>query len=410
MFNFDEYDGLYDDVGSMFNFDVYDGLYDDDVFVGPQPTTTQANGSMFNFDSPDGQYTDDYSYDYSTDVVGPHPTNIQGTLIDTSYLRPGDEGYGWQYYSDGTVISPDNKYYQEGQLVWEPPGQLQQAFQSLLGTVTKMGGAAGTQLRRLIVGDNGNVNWRNVAGLAGGLYGLAQSNRPQEKLGYQGGIPQYTALRAAVPQDAGGQDAGAQDVQTPEGGVDFASSGAPELGAVLRPDGSNYIANYTPPATTSARRPGSGGQRYFTDVQYAAPGDPSARSAMLQQLAQLQGGSSAAPQPQQQQQSEPEPAPEPQTLAAGGIASLAKGGAPRYLNGATDGMEDKIRANIDGKQEARLSHGEFVVPADVVGHLGNGNSEAGAKRLYDMMDWIRHARTGTTKQGKQINPDKYLPK
>jgi hypothetical protein len=71
-------------------------------------------------------------------------------------------------------------------------------------------------------------------------------------------------------------------------------------------------------------------------------------------------------------------------------------------------MADKIPANIDGKQEARLSHGEFVVPADVVSHLGNGNSDAGADRLYAMMDRVRKARTGTKKQGKQINPNKYL--
>jgi hypothetical protein len=91
--------------------------------------------------------------------------------------------------------------------------------------------------------------------------------------------------------------------------------------------------------------------------------------------------------------------------ASGGIAEMARG---RYLSGATDGMADKIPARIGGKQEAKLSHGEFVIPADVVGHLGNGNSEAGAQRLYAMMDKIRKARTGTTKQGKQINPDKFL--
>jgi hypothetical protein len=49
------------------------------------------------------------------------------------------------------------------------------------------------------------------------------------------------------------------------------------------------------------------------------------------------------------------------------------------------------------------------VPADVVSHLGNGNSDAGAKKLYQMMDKIRTARTGTKKQGKQINPDKFMP-
>jgi len=79
------------------------------------------------------------------------------------------------------------------------------------------------------------------------------------------------------------------------------------------------------------------------------------------------------------------------------------------LGGATDGMADKIPARIGKNQKARLSHGEFVVPADVVSHLGNGNSEAGAKRLYEMMDRIRQARTGNTKQGRQINPNKFLP-
>lgn len=97
----------------------------------------------------------------------------------------------------------------------------------------------------------------------------------------------------------------------------------------------------------------------------------------------------------------------PIPAARGGLMQLAKG---RYLNGPTDGMEDKIPATISGKQPARLSHGEFVVPADVVSHLGNGNSNAGAQRLYDMMDRVRKARTGTPKQGKQINPNKYLPK
>ena len=98
-----------------------------------------------------------------------------------------------------------------------------------------------------------------------------------------------------------------------------------------------------------------------------------------------------------------------QEKAAGGIASLAEGGKPRYLQGETDGMADKIPSNIDGSQEAALSHGEFVIPADVVSHLGNGNSDAGAKKLYEMMDRIREARTGTKEQGKEINPDKFMP-
>jgi hypothetical protein len=95
-----------------------------------------------------------------------------------------------------------------------------------------------------------------------------------------------------------------------------------------------------------------------------------------------------------------------QQFAEGGIANLAKG---RYLNGSTDGMADQIPASIDGKQPAALSDGEFVIPADVVSHLGNGNSDAGAKVLEQMMARTRKERTGNSKQGKQINPRNVLP-
>ena len=99
-----------------------------------------------------------------------------------------------------------------------------------------------------------------------------------------------------------------------------------------------------------------------------------------------------------------------QRAEGGEIDGYAKGGGLHYLKSAEDGMADKIPATIDNKQPARLSGGEFVIPADVVSHLGNGNSEAGAKQLYAMMDRIRHARTGNKEQGKQINPAKFTPK
>ena len=79
-----------------------------------------------------------------------------------------------------------------------------------------------------------------------------------------------------------------------------------------------------------------------------------------------------------------------------------------YLGGSTDGMADQIPASIDNAQPAALSDGEFVIPADVVSHLGNGNSDSGAKQLYGMMDKIRTARTGTKEQGRQIEPQKFL--
>jgi len=173
-------------------------------------------------------------------------------------------------------------------------------------------------------------------------------NDPQvQKVGYQGEIPEYDMLRERVP--------------------------------------GTYDPN---------RRPGSSGQRYFTDARFVPRGTlPAPMSA--EGLAALNASNPAR-----------RTLPVGTGMAAGGIAQLKEG---KYLDGASDGMADEVPASIEGEQEAMLSDGEFVVPADVVSHLGNGNSDAGAKELYDMMDRIRKARTGTTKQGKEIDPAKFLP-
>ena len=92
------------------------------------------------------------------------------------------------------------------------------------------------------------------------------------------------------------------------------------------------------------------------------------------------------------------------------LGGYAAGGNPRLLKGPGDGMSDNIPATINGRQPARLADGEFVIPADVVSHLGNGSTEAGAKHLHAMMNKVRKARTGNPKQGKQIKPQKYMPK
>jgi len=176
-------------------------------------------------------------------------------------------------------------------------------------------------------------------GALGGLAGLMGANKPTTTpSGYQGGIPQLTAVRTALPQPA----------RTPY-------TGQPAMG-----------------------------RRYFTDTQYVAPAQAEATRAAQQQAVQQQ---------------------QPVQAAHGGLMA-AKG---TYLRGSTDGMADELNTSIEGKQPAKLSHGEFVVPADVVSHLGNGNSDAGAKKLYQMMDRIRVARTGTKKQGKEINPDNFMP-
>jgi len=140
------------------------------------------------------------------------------------------------------------------------------------------------------------------------------------------------------------------------------------------------------------RRPGGAGRRYFSDTIYAKKPESEAMS-IAQARAKEQAQGLAALQA-------------PKNMAGGGILAMSKG---RYLNGSTDGMADKVPARIDSGQEARLSDGEFVIPADVVSHLGNGNSDAGAKALHAMMDRVRKERTGNKKQGKEITATKMLP-
>ena len=100
-----------------------------------------------------------------------------------------------------------------------------------------------------------------------------------------------------------------------------------------------------------------------------------------------------------------------QEAAKGGVMSglggYSDGG--RMLKGPGDGMSDSIPGVIGRKQPARLADGEFVVPADVVSHLGNGSTDAGARKLYAMMDKIRKARTGKKKQAPAVKADRYMP-
>ena len=95
----------------------------------------------------------------------------------------------------------------------------------------------------------------------------------------------------------------------------------------------------------------------------------------------------------------------------GSLGSYSDGG--RLLKGPGDGVSDSIPATIGKKQQpARLADGEFVVPARIVSELGNGSTEAGAKKLYAMMDRVQRARgktTGKNKVAANSRADKYLP-
>jgi hypothetical protein len=100
--------------------------------------------------------------------------------------------------------------------------------------------------------------------------------------------------------------------------------------------------------------------------------------------------------------------------AKGGMSHLggySDGG--RLLRGPGDGVSDSIPASIGKhRQPARLADGEFVVPARIVSELGNGSTEAGARKLYAMMDRIQKARGKTVGKGKvaaNSRSEKHLP-
>ena len=255
-----------------------------------------------------------------------------------------------------------------------------------------------------------SIDWGGLLSAgAGGLAGLLGGGSSQKPTGYQGKVPVYSAIRQQVP-----------------------------------------MAEQDP-----ARRPGSGGRQYFTNTQYIPRSDESGIAAALgkaqQQsdaiaranLAPSQGQRTAllnaaqslypmytpyaatpaapaetppadttTPAGSEETPYDPNQAGNSGGAAQGGLIGLAQGGStgqPLFLAGSTDGMADKIPAMIEGGQPAKLGHGEFVIPADVVGFLGSGNSEAGSKVLYDMMDRIRKNAHGSKKQIKPANLKKTLP-
>ena len=241
-----------------------------------------------------------------------------------------------------------------------------------LNTLTELlgGGLGAYGIGSLLSG--GTSNFNDFLGIGG---------RDQQPPGYQGGIPQYTAERTALPMvDTNLQNAQIRDWATQYGmnpDIQLAEAQKAMSQGTSFDQLMGYAAQnkkpYTPQAAMPSRRPGSGGRRYFSDVTY-----------------------------------EPVPPTTTVTAAQGGLMSLPQSKG-YYLGGPTDGMADKVPARIDGAQEAALSDGEFVLPADIVSHLGNGNSQAGAQILYDMMERVRKARTGRPEQGRQINPNKYTP-
>ena len=235
----------------------------------------------------------------------------------------------------------------------------------------------------------GNLNLSDIGkllggtssyGMAGQLAGLAGIGTLLNKVlgggsggfaGYQGGIPQYTASRTMkdIPQT----------VSVP--------------------------VSKENPTGIAARRPGSGGITYFTPMTYtkapvaAAPATADTTTATTNTAATVTPPATVVNEDTSYK-----------VFASGGIANLggySDGG--QLLRGPGDGVSDDIPATIGGRQPARLADGEFVVPARIVSELGNGSTDAGARKLYAMMDRIKATRAKAKNIAANTKADKHLP-
>lgn len=212
----------------------------------------------------------------------------------------------------------------------------------------KIGGSLASA-KKLVSGfmdKDGNIDFmKALLGLAAIKSMSDERGRQQQARGYKGGIPKYAATRTQIAQPA-----------------------------------------YVPYSGQAVM-----GGKQLSDVQYAAKGGimglrDGAFVIPADVVSHFGNGSSEA-----------------------GLKFLAEKLGATPIKGDGDGMSDSIDTTIDGKQPAKVAHEEAIVSPEKVKALGGGDPKKGAKKLYAMMDRVRKARTGTKKQGKQINPEKFTP-
>jgi hypothetical protein len=341
-------------------------------------TYTYDDGTVDTSDFTGGE-SQDYDLTSSEALAG------QGFLQD-------ETGNAYKLDDSGNLTFKDSKgtdftYNEEKGGFTDKDGNFAGGDNSLLNYVKKYGSKALDLLKT-----NGKFDPAKLLTVGIGAYKLATD---KDEGGYNVPIPKLDAVTQQIEYNDPNRRPGSMGRQyttDPRYVKQGDTAGLAAAQAASDAQKAGILAAYKPAAAPPAINPYAGQMAMKYNTPAPAATTPTGASAGLPAI------------PTQQQLMDPNYNINSIGMADGGIA-MAKG---RYLRGGTDGMADKISTTIDGDQEAALSHGEFVIPADVVSHLGNGNSDAGAKKLYAMMDRIREARTGTKKQGKKINPDKFL--
>jgi len=352
---------------------------------------TTPSGQVF-YDAEKGQY-----YTQKPNAFGTFgswgmpggPGHSERNYIGTSLRNPNSSGLSENFKASSvapTVYQPSYASYVD------VPGTTTQMPTQASAPAYSLGDSAG-----LLAAISPNIaEDSNVRSMAGGGWVYDENGAVKSKLGpyavYGKTADEQVDTLARLLSPFQGQT----PMNNPQG--DFMDAlarykGAQNLSApklttpVSTPNFNTYIPSYDQPAPAQS---------------YSGPQGGMAPNYSLNDSAQLLAAPNFAPANTGVNNAQP--------MARGGIADLGSysdGG--RMLRGPGDGMSDSIPGVIANKRPARLADGEFVVPADVVSHLGNGSTDAGAKQLYAMMNKVRQARTGNKKQGKQINPRKLMP-
>jgi hypothetical protein len=368
----DEYGNAYDVSGQLLGNAEDFGLMRGTDSLGKTAYITPSGELVASSDAPAG------SFESQMEVVENAPTTPyvpDTTALDVSSLLGGGEMEG--DYPEKIINNPDGST-----TVIEFDGT--QRIFNIDGSVTTIEAESEEPLEEFPrepleeTPEESSINLGNLANSL--LSGFSSSNnKPTRGGSTRGGFPWSSVAAGAAGIAAGMDNEGVpvDDININQYGFDWKTG------------------TYKAPVNAVAY-----GQRFVNPEYYAAEGG----LMSIPQYVAPTVPNLTFKQPQ-------DPSSSVYMYAQGGLSSLghySDGG--RMLKGPGDGMSDDIPATIAGRQPARLANEEFVIPADVVSHLGNGSSEAGAKVLYDMMARVRKARTGTTKQGRQINPQKYLPK
>jgi hypothetical protein len=350
-------------------------------------TDTDESVSVNSTDTDSIDFTGGESQDY--DLTASEALAGQGFLQD-------ELGNAYKLDDSGNLTFKDSKgtdftYNTEKGGFTDKDGNLAGGDNALLSYVKKYGSKALDLLKT-----NGKFDPKKLLTAGIGAYKLATN---KDEGGYNVPVPKMDAVTQQIQYNDPNRrpgSAGRQYTTDPRFVKQGDAAGLAAAQAASDAQKAGILAAYKPAAAPPAVNPYAGQMAMKYNPTPAKTGTTTGATTASAGLPAI---------PTQQQLMDPNYKINSIGMADGGIA-MAEG---RYLDGDTDGMADKIPSNIDGDQEAALSHGEFVIPADVVSHLGNGNSDAGAKKLYEMMDRIREARTGTKEQGKQINPDKFMP-